>query len=137
MLGKRIALMVVIVAAAAIVLAKTASRGTSSAPVPIVRAVAVTESRPAVVLVADVREADSDCGCGQIIRRVRAAKAKGVAVEEVAPDNAEAARRYGVTVVPTVVLLDAKGDVLARREGESIATLAALSADLAKLEAAR
>ncbi|MCM2334096.1 MAG: hypothetical protein NDI82_09110 [Anaeromyxobacteraceae bacterium] len=84
-----------------------------------------------------MREADTECGCGQIIRRVRAAKAHGVVVKEVAPDDAEAGRRYGVTVVPTVVFFDPQGQVVARREGESSETMAAVAADLVRLEEAR
>lgn len=143
MIAKRIALAVVLAAVVGIIAVKMSSRrgehsasatvsGAASAP-----AVAVPSARPAVVLVADTREADSECGCGKIIRRVRAAKAQGVMVEELAPDNAEAGRRYGVTVVPTVVFLGPDGQVLARREGESEEVLAALSADLSKLEGTR
>jgi hypothetical protein len=134
MIAKRIALAAVVLAVAGIVAVKaqrsttpTATRASALAPA----------SRPAVVLVADGREADSDCGCGRIIRRVRAAKAAGIAVEEFGPDDADAARRYGVTVVPTVLVLDADGKVVARREGESSEILSAISADLSKLEGAR
>ena len=132
MIAKRIALGVVLVAVAVIVTVKAISRSTASAT-----AVTANVNRPSVVLVADAREADSDCGCGQIIRRVRAAKAQGVAVEEVAPDDVDAVRRYGVTVVPTVLLLDADGRVVARREGESTETLTAVSRDLTRLEGDR
>lgn len=92
---------------------------------------------PSVVMIADPREADMQCPCGEIIRRVRAAKAVGIAVDEFAPDDADAARRFGVTVVPTVVFLDPSGEVLARHEGESSEVLTAITADLAKLEGAR
>ena len=130
MIAKRIGLVAVVVAAVAIVALKTRSRA-NVAPVT-----GVT-SRAAVVLVADLREADSDCGCGEIIRRVRAAKARGVAVREVAPDDADAAHGYGVTVAPTVVFLGADGRVVARREGESAETVATIAADLSSLEEAR
>ncbi len=140
MVAKRIALAVVVVAAAGIIAFKLSSR-TSPVPTSAVAAApaaaAASPKLPAVVLVADGREADSECGCGKIIRRVRAAKAQGVAVEELAPDNADAGRKYGVTVVPSVVFLGSDGQVVARREGESEAVLAAVSADLAKLEGAR
>jgi hypothetical protein len=141
MIAKRIALVVVVLAVIAIVAFKASSRGTTSptgASTLAATAIAPTvTSRPAVVLVADAREADSDCGCGRIIRRVRAAKAQGIAVEEVGPSDVNAGRRYGVTVVPTVVFLDTDGRVVARREGESTETLAAISADLTRLEGAR
>ncbi len=136
MFWKRIGLVIVIVAVAAIVVAKAGSANTASST-PTRSTATAAASAPAVVLVADMREADSDCGCGQLIRRVRAAKAKGVAVEEVAPSDAEAARRYGVTVVPTVVILGKDGKVVARHEGELGYTLAQVDADLAKLERAR
>ncbi len=135
MIWKRIGLVIVVVAVAAIIVVKAGSARTTSTPAQ--PAVTATASAPAVVLVADLREADSDCGCGQLIRRVRAAKAKGVAVEEVTPDNAEAARRYGFTVVPTVVILGKDGKVVARHEGELGYTLAQIDADLTKLEGAR
>ena len=135
MLAKRIALAVVVLAVIAIVAVKAASPGPASAGGPPTTASAAARARrSAIVLVADAREADSDCGCGRIIRRVREAKAHGVAVNEVAPDDVDAARRYGVTVVPTVVLLDADGRVVTRREGESAEILATISADLARLE---
>jgi len=42
-----------------------------------------------------------------------------------------------VTVAPTVLFLASDGRVVARREGESTETLAAISADLGVLEKAR
>ena len=139
MVAKRIALAIVVVAVIGIITVKMNGRAPASpeGSVPAASGTKGGASRPAVVLVADGREADTDCGCGKIIRRVRDAKAKGVAVEELAPDSAEAGRRYGVTVVPTVVFLDSDGQVVARREGESEGTLAAISADLSKLEGAQ
>ena len=139
MLAKRIALAVVVLAAAGIIAVKVGSRAGDPpvAPAAGVSPAAASAGRPSVVLVADMREADTECGCGQIIRRVRAAKTHGVVVQEVAPDDAEAGRRYGVTVVPTVVFLDPRGQVVARREGESDETMAAVAADLASLEEAR
>lgn len=140
MVAKRIALAVVVVAVAGLIALKVSSRTRptpASAAAAAPAAPAVSARPPAVVLVADPREADTECGCGKIIRRVRAAKAQGVAVEELAPDDADAGRRYGVTIVPSVLFLGPDGQVVARREGESEAVLAAVSADLAKLEGAR
>ncbi len=140
MLAKRIALVVVALAVVGIVAVKVSARRTA-APAPRVSSVAavaaavVSATRLSVVLVADPREADAQCPCGEIIRRVRAAKAHGVAVEELAPDSPDAGRRYGVTITPTVLFLDTSGQVISRREGESSEILAAVSADLAKLEA--
>ena len=137
-MARKIALAVVALAVVGIIAVKASSR---RSPGPAVVAVAVaptaTSGRPSVVLVADPREADAQCPCGEIIRRVRAAKASGVVVEELAPDSAEAGRRYGVTIVPTVVFLDPGGKVLARHEGESSEILAAITAGLANLEGAR
>ncbi len=140
MLAKRIALVVVGLAVIVIVAAKMSARR-AAGPAPAVAAAAAVPAavtfatRPSVVLVADPREADAQCPCGEIIRRVRAAKAHGVAVEELAPDSPDAGRRYGVTITPTVLFLDTSGQVISRREGESSEILAAVSADLAKLEA--
>ncbi len=126
---KRIGLAAVVLAAASIVALKTTRHVPSSTAAPV--------ALPAVVLVADGREADTDCGCGQIIRRVRAARSHGVVVQEVEPSDSQAFRRYGITVAPTVVFLDPNGRVLSRREGESAETVAAISEDLARLEGVR
>lgn len=128
--AKPLAVAAVVVTAASIVTVKAMQRPPSRA------AVAALPADPAVVLIADLREADSDCGCGQIIRRVREAKARGLPVQEIGPED-PAAGRYGVTVAPTVLVLGAGGRVVTRREGESPETLAAISADLAALEGAR
>ena len=125
-MGKRIGLAVVLAAVAAIVAYKAA--GWRNQP-----GLAASPRGPGVVLVADAREADSDCGCGEIIRRVRAAKARGVSVAELAPDDG-AVRRYGVTVAPTVVFLGSAGEVVSKQEGEAQETVAAVSAELDRLE---
>ena len=120
--------------AVAVVLASGAIVGVKAARHrPAEAAVAARAANPSVVLVADPREADTDCGCGQIIRRVREAKARGVDVLEIGPAD-PAAARYGVTVAPTVLFLGADGRVVARRDGESSDAVAAISADLAHLE---
>ncbi len=140
MLVKRIALAVVALAVIAIVAVKMSARRAAApavAAAAVVPAAVASATRPSVVLVADSREADSQCACGEIIRRVRAAKAHGVAVEELAPDSPDAGRRYGVTITPTVLFLDASGQIISRREGESGEILAAITADLANLEARR
>ncbi|BDG06529.1 hypothetical protein [Anaeromyxobacter oryzae] len=103
---------------------------------PVEAAVSERAASPSVVLIADPREADTECGCGQIIRRVREAKRRGVEVQELAPTD-PAVSRYGVAVSPTVLLLGADGRVLTRREGESSETVAAITTDLAALERQR
>lgn len=87
-----------------------------------------------VLLFADPDEAESDCGCGQIIRLVRGAGARGVAVREVAPgSDASSERDYRVTVAPTVLFLDSKGHVVARHEGEAPETIEAIRSGLERL----
>ena len=99
---------------------KTLTRGDAPAPV-------AQQKPPRVLLFADLREADESCGCGEVIRAVRAAAARGVPTRE----NDEAlGREHHVTVQPTVILLDAAGREAARREGESEATISALKKDL-------
>jgi hypothetical protein len=127
MSAKTLAVAAVVLAASAIVAVKVKRHGQAEA------AVGARETIPSVVLVADPREADAECGCGQIIRRVREAKARGLDVLELGPADPGAAH-YGVTVVPTVLVLGADGRVVARREGESSETLATIAADLASLE---
>ncbi len=86
-----------------------------------------------VLLVADPREAGNDCPCGEIIKAVRDAKAKGVRVREVSPSDTLVTRQYKVTVAPTVLILNPDGTEKARHEGESEETLAAIKAALARL----
>ena len=124
---KTLAVAAILVAAVAIVAVK------ATRPRPAAAAAVMRNDTPSIVLVADPREADTDCGCGQIIRLVREAKARGVAVEELSPADPGVAR-YGVAVVPTVLVLDTEGRVVARREGESNDVLAAITADLTGLE---
>lgn len=84
-----------------------------------------------VILFADPREAEASCGCGDVIRAVRAAAARGVVVEEVDPDKApDLLKRYRVTVAPTVVITDDERRELRRHVGESGATIAALRQDM-------
>ena len=82
---------------------------------------------------ADLREADDDCPCGEIIRLVRGAKARGVTVREVAPSDAAVTKQYEVTLAPTVLVLDGSGKVVERHEGESSDTVAAIKAALDRL----
>lgn len=126
---KTFAVAVVVAAAGAVIAVKTMRQRPAEAAV----GAAAPGAMPSIVLIADPREADADCGCGPIIRRVREAKVRGVAVEELAPADAGVAR-YGVSIVPTVLVLGADGRVVARREGESSETLAAITADLTALE---
>ncbi len=115
-MGRRLGLVAVLTAAIAVVAYKTVmKRGDARAP--------GYAPGPAVGLGADVREAESDCGCGEIIRRVRAAKARGVSVAELAPDDG-AVQRYGVTVAPSVVFLGKAGEVVGAYRSCGAATIA-------------
>ncbi|WP_437723540.1 hypothetical protein [Sorangium sp. So ce861] len=90
-----------------------------------------------VVLVADLAEADHACGCGEIIRVVRAAAQKGVPTKEIdTRTNKEEAKKYRVLVAPAVLLLDSDGKEARRYEGESSDTVASMKADLDALASA-
>lgn len=94
------------------------------------------KEHPSVVLVADLREATSECGCGQIIRAVRDAAARGVKVREIDPaTEPEGGKAYGILVAPTVGILDGDGTLSRQFVGEDAETLAALKQALAALKA--
>jgi hypothetical protein len=93
---------------------------------------------PIVVLIADPGEAENSCGCGEIIRAVRAAAAKGVSTREIAPGaDPGLEKRYEVKVSPTVLFIGSDGTVRARHEGEDADTLAAIRKDLDRALAER
>ena len=94
-----------------------------------------THALPRVLLVADLREADSEGdACAEIIRSVRAARARGVAVRELNHDSkSDLLRRYQVLTVPTVLILDSKGEVVSRLEGEGRQTVTAVRTQLEQL----
>ncbi len=91
---------------------------------------------PAVVLVADLREADSpNDTCARIIQAVREARGKGVSVTELMPNSdSPILRKHPVVVAPTVLFLDKDGRELSRFEGESAATLDAIRTKLNQLQ---
>ena len=91
---------------------------------------------PAIVLVADLREADSpNDTCARIIQAVRDAGSKGVSVTELMPNSDSVLlKKHLVIVAPTVLVLDKDGRELNRFEGESIATLDAIRAKLSQLQ---
>ncbi len=93
---------------------------------------------PAVVLFANPREAGDACGCGQIIRMVRASASRGAAVREVDPaKEPEVAKKYGVTVAPTVLVLSQEGAVVQRLVGESAETIEYIQLALNQAEKAK
>ena len=91
---------------------------------------------PAVLLVADLREADSPSDiCGQIIHVVREARSRGVRVTELQPNSdSSLLKTHHVVVAPTVLVLDRDGRELSRFEGESVATLDAIRARLNQIQ---
>lgn len=131
MIIQRIGLVAVAVVASGIVAYK-ASRSTAVETNDAAQAAQVT-AKPIVLLFADLREADADEPCGEIIRAVRSAGQRGVQVREVPPADADTERRYGVTVAPTVLFLDEQGAVAARFEGEGREVVDGIKANLAKL----
>ncbi len=115
-----------VVLAVAAVLAYKSARPVSTAAAP--------ARSPAVILVADPSEADAQCGCGEIIRSIRAAAARGVVVREAAPGSdpsLEALHR--ITVSPTVLFLDQAGSVRSRFEGEEDQSVAGIREALERL----
>lgn len=84
-----------------------------------------------LILFADLREADSSCGCGEVIRMVREAARKGVSIHELEPRSADAlVQRHRLTSSPTVLLLGPDGREQARFTGEGADTLQGLRARL-------
>ncbi len=91
-------------------------------------------NEPKVVLVADFREADEECACGEIIRAVRAAQKKGIATEEIDPHKApQLLKQYRVLTAPTVLILNADGKEAARFEGEDKKTAATIKSYLDRM----
>ena len=89
-----------------------------------------SKKAPRVLLFADLREAEESCGCGEIIRAVRAAAARGVPTRE---NDDALAKQHHVTVQPSVIILDASGHETGRFEGESAETVKRLKAALDKI----
>lgn len=93
------------------------------------------EASVRVVLVADPREAESSCGCGEIIRMAREAEnVDGVAFQEIDPrTGAEQMAEIGVVVAPTVLIWsDGRGEPK-RFEGESPEVVEGLRQAIAQL----
>lgn len=96
--------------------------------------VAGGDGLPRVLLVADLSEADSADACAEIIHSVRAARERGILVQELSPDSkSEMLRRYRVLTVPTVLILDRSGQIVLRFEGEDRRTVTAIRTQLAEL----
>jgi hypothetical protein len=95
-----------------------------------------TTTHPRVLLVADFREAGSDGdACAEIIRSVRAAQARGIAVQELSPDSkSDLLARYHVLTIPTVLIFDDNEHVVSRFEGEGPKTVAAVRNQMRQLK---
>ena len=95
-----------------------------------------TTAHPRVLLVADLREADSDGdACAEIIHSVQAAQARGIAVLELSPDSKSTLlTRYHVLTIPTVLILDHNEQVVARFEGEGPDTVVAVRSQMRQLK---
>jgi hypothetical protein len=104
---------------------RTVSKGVNQAVAP-----------PAVVLVADLREADSSNDtCAQIIRVVREARSRGITVIELMPNSDSVVlKNHRIVVAPTVLILDKNGQELSRFEGESVATLDAIRTQVNEIQ---
>ena len=127
---KKMAVVVGVLIAAACVLALKATLGgsalVSSAP---------PEPRATVTLVADMREADASCGCGQIIQLARKAAAMpGVAyAEHDTHTDATAAERFALKgEVAVIIATKDKGEQ--RFDGEGKAVVNSLSAAITALD---
>ncbi len=96
-------------------------------------------STPAVVLVADLSEADSaNDTCARIIQAVREARSRGISVTELMPNSDSVLlKSHRIVVAPTVLVLDKDGRELSRFEGESVATLEAVRARLNQLQSSK
>lgn len=96
----------------------------------------VEEARSvSVLLFADPREANAECGCAEVIRLARnTGGVPGVFFREFdTRKGAAAAKRYGVRVSPTVIIADADDAETNRFEGESGDVIARLRAALNSL----
>ena len=91
---------------------------------------------PRVLLVADLSEADAKGdACAEIIRLVRAARDRGITVQELDHGSkSDLLTRFHVLTTPTVLILDRRGQVVSRFEGEGRDTVAAVRAGLQQLQ---
>ena len=125
MIMKRLAGIIILVAAAGLILWRS-TRSPASIPDDSVKRQAA--SRSTVVLFADLREASEIPGCGEIIKAVRDAATRGILTRELdANHDAKKASGYKLLVAPSVVILDATGKEIGRFEGESRDTIASLA----------
>jgi hypothetical protein len=100
------------------------------------QAQAADAALPRVLLLAEPSEADNaGDSCAEIIHLVRAARDRGVAVQEFGPaSKSELLARYHLVIVPTVLILDSNGKEISRYEGEGRDTVKAVRASLEQLK---
>ncbi len=122
----------ILIAAAVLIILKTRLKQSGSNP-------AHVTARPAVIMVADLREANEPGdNCAEIIHLVREAQKSGVLVSEIMPDSdSPVLRQYRVTVNPTVLILGNDGREISRFEGEETSTVKAIRARLREMESNR
>lgn len=91
---------------------------------------------PRVLLVADSSEANAaGDSCAEIIHLVRAARTRGIAVQELEPGSKSGLlARYRVLIIPTVLILDPNGKEVSRYEGEGHEMVKKLHANLEQLK---
>lgn len=99
------------------------------------QAQAANAAPPRVVLLAELSEADNaGDSCAEIIHLVRAARDRGIAVQELSPDSkSDLLARFHLLIVPTVLILDLNGREVSRYEGEGRNTVKALRTSLEQL----
>lgn len=126
----------VVIAAAGILIYKR-HRSSREASPPVTQSASST--KPDIILVADLREADqSGDNCAEIIRLVREAGRRGVKVEELPLDSdSPLLKQYHILTNPTVLIFDHEGKVAAQFEGESSSTIKEIRNRLASLSEAQ
>lgn len=119
----------ILLAAAVLIVAKSRLKQAGNSPPQ-------ESARPAVILVADLREANEPGdNCAEIIHLVREAQRSGVRVSEIMPHSeSPVLRQYRVTVNPTVLILGNDGREIRRFEGEESSTVHAIRARLQEME---
>ena len=121
----------VVIAAVGIVIYKEHRSREASPPVT----QSASSTKPDIILVADLREADQPGdNCAEIIRLVREAGTRGVKVEELPLDSdSPLLKQYHILTNPTVLILDRDGSVASRYEGEESSTVQQIRNGLASL----
>jgi len=128
MQAKYIGLGAVVIAAAAIISYKTY--------LPKTAPTASHEKMPRVLLVANLAEAnETGDACADMIRLVRAAHDRGIAVQEVdAGSKSPLISKYHVLTSPTVLIFDRHGKEVLRLQGEGGDVVRELRTRLAQLK---